>query len=413
MNYLDQADLAIKNKDLKKALELLEKAINNKEYEALSIIGMYYINGIEVEKNIDKGLDYLFIGDKHDDPKCISILGDLYYQGKYLNQDLEKAKAYYTRASLLLEPHSIGMLGLLEYNESNYEKAIDYFKSGALANDLNSIYYLAICAYNGYGMDKDYDLSFELFNKLYNENKNNKDLIKYLADSYFNGYGTTIDFIKAKELYKLLSDEDSIFNLGLIYKNNLKEYDKAFECFKKIKNVKSQFEQALMLYNGLGVEENKVDAYFKFYACATLKYAYSYPFVGDSYFYGYGVKKDYFEAIKWYKMALDENIPNQYINISSAYIKLKKYDLALENLLKEKDSINKNKMLGEIYYKLKKYDLAYNSYLSNYEFNDSYSIYKLYKMAKKGKGIKKDKELILKYYLKYNELMLLEDSEKA
>ena len=166
-----------------------------------------------------------------------------------------------------------------------------------------------------------------------------------------------------------------------------------------------------MLSNGLGVVEDKNDAYFKFYACAASKYIYSYSFVGDAYFYGYGVKKDYNEALNWYKLALDNNIPNQYINIASVYMKLKNYNEAINYLDKEVDSVNKYKLMAEAYLKLKKYDLAYNSFYKAYELNDSYSTYSLYKMAKKGKGCKKDKDLAIKYYLKYMELIALEDSE--
>ena len=411
--YLDVAMDLFDKKEYDKALEQLNKALDNKEYEALSILAMIYIKGLGVETNIDKALEYLFLGDKYEDKKCISILGDYYYNGKYVNKDLDKAKSYYNRASLMLEPHATGMLGLFLYNEEKYSEAIEYFKSAALYSDTNSMYYLAKCAYDGIGMDKDYELSFALFNKLYEINKDNNEIKKYLADMYFNGYGTPQDFSKAKELYETLDDNDSIFNLALIYKNHLKEYEKAYELFKRVKNGKSQFEQALMLYNGLGINENKNDAYFKFYACAMSKYVYSYPFVGDCYYYGYGVKKDYSEAIKWYELALSENLKNQNLNIGLSYLKLKKYDEAISYLEKEEDSVNKFKALGEIYLKLKKYDLSYNAYLCASEYDDSYSMLQVSKMLKKGKGVEKNKELSSIYYLKYLKIIALEDNENT
>lgn len=401
MNYLNEGKKAFNDKNYDKAIEYYLKAIDNKEYDACFLLGLMYITGYGITKDIDKGLDYLFLGDKHDVKECISSLADYYYNGKYLNKDLDKAKSYYDRAARLLEPHAIGMLGLFLFNEEKYSEAIEYFKSGSLYYDTNSMYYMAKCAYEGLGMDKDYILAFGLYQKLYEYDSTNIEIRKILADFYFNGYGIDQDFIKAKELYEMLDDEESIFNLGLIYKNHLNEYEKALECFKKVKNEKSQFEQALMLYNGLGIEENKNDAYFKFYACAARKYIYAYPFVGDAYYYGYGVKKDYNEAIKWYKLALDNNIPNQYINIASVYVKLKKYTEAINCLDKENDSINKYKLLAEAYMKLKKYDYAYNSYLKAKDLGDIYSIYELYKLTKKGKGIKKDKELANKLYLEY------------
>lgn len=408
---MDIANQAIENKENEKAIEALEKALENNEFEAASILAMFYIRGLNVEENIDKGLEYLYLGEKNNDPKSISMLGDFYYNGRYLEKDINKAKNYYLKAYKLNEEHAIGMLGLLEYNNENYNDAVNYFKAGVALSDINSMYYLGLCSYNGYGMDKDYTLSFMLFDRLYNINNTNNEVIKYLADSYFNGYGVEQDFIKAKDLYSNLSDDESIFNLGMIYKNHLNEYEKAFDCFKKVKNERSQFEQALMLYNGLGIAENKNDAYFKFYACAMSKYPYSYPFIGDSYFYGYGVKKDYNEAIKWYNEALKENIPNQYLNIATVYFKQKKYDEAIENLLKEEDSLNKYKVLAEIYSKNKKYEDSYNAYIKCTHYLDPDSFYQVYKMLKKGKGVKKDKELANNYYLRYLEISLEKDNE--
>lgn len=411
MKYLNDGKKAFQEKDYDKAIDLYLKAIDNKEYEACFLLGLIYLTGYCVEKNIDKGLDYLFLGDKHDEKQCISSLGDYYYNGKYLNKDLTKAKSYYDRAAKLLEPHAIGMLGLFLFNEEKYSEAIEYFRSGAMYYDTNSMYYMAKCAYNGLGMEKDLILGVGLYQKLYDYDCTNIEIRKILADAYFNGYGINQDYNKAKELYEMLDDDDSVFNLGLIYKNYLKEYDKAIECFKKVKNEKSQFEQALMLYNGLGMEENKNEAYFKFYACAMSKYAYSYPFIGDSYYYGYGVKKDYREAIKWYKEALKENIPNQNLNIGLSYLKLKKYNEALSFVLKEDDSINKYKTLGTIYLKLKDYPNMIDSYMKASDLNDIYSTYELYKIYKKGKGVKKDKDLANNYYLKYITLSSINNNE--
>lgn len=411
MKYLEDAKKAFRDKECEKAIELYNKAIDNKEYEALSIIAMMYLTGFGVKQDIDKGLDYLFLGDKKDDAESISALGDYYYSGKYLNQDLSKAKAYYERAAKLLEPHAIGMLGLFLFNEEKYSEAIEYFKSGAFYYDTNSMYYMAKCAYNGIGMNKDYELAFGLFSKLYDYNDSNKEIKKYLADMYFNGFGTEQDFQKAKDLYIDLDDDESKFNLALIYKNHLKEYDKALEIFRSIKSVESQFEQALMLYNGLGVEENKNDAYFKFYACAMSKYAYSYPFVGDCYYYGYGVKKDYLEAIKWYTLALEANIPNQNLNIGLSYLKLKKYDEAITYLNKEVDSINKFKALGEVYKMQKKKEESFNSFMNAAELNDPEACFIVSKLLKKGKGTKKDKEKASFYYLRYVQLSTINDNE--
>lgn len=412
-SYGNQAKECFNNKEFDKALELYEKAIENKEYDVCSIIGMMYLTGYGVSQNTDKGLEYLFIGDKHDDPQSISALADYYYSGKYLNQDLDKAKAYYNRASLLLEPHATGMLGLFLFNEEKYSEAVDYFKSGTMYYDTNSMYYLAKCAYNGLGMNQDYILAFEIYKKLYEYDESNIEIRKYLADMYFNGYGTNQDIDKAKELYENLEDDDSSFNLGLIYKNYLKEYEKAFELFKKVKNERSQFEQALMLYNGLGMPENKNDAYFKFYACAMSKYIFSYPFVGDCYYYGYGVKQDYNEALKWYNEALSNGIKNQYLNIAMVYMKLKNYDEAINYLNEEEDSVNKFIALGEAYKKQKKYTDSYNAFLKAADLNDPNACFIVYKMLKKGKGVEKNKLEAQNYYVKSIILSNKDDNENT
>ena len=409
--YTLEAQNLINDKKYDEAVSMLDKAIANKEYEASSIIGMLYLTGLYVEKDINKGLDYLNIGLNNNDPKSISALGDCYYNGKYIDVDLAKAKELYQKASMYNEPHAIGMLGLFLYNDKNYTDAVSYFKTGVALYDNNSMYYLGICAYNGYGMDTDYELAYMLFSKLYEDNRSNKELNKFLAEMYFNGYGVNKDIEKAKELYMGLDDNESIFNLALIYKNFDNDYLKAKDLFMKVKTVESQFELGLMYYNGLGVEENKAEAYFKFYACAMSKYPYSYPFLGDCYYYGYGVKKDNNEAIKWYKNAIKENINNQHINLAVVYASIKEYDLAIDELLKENDSINKYRMLANCYIKKKKYDLAYNAYMYCANLNDISSTYEIYKMLKKGKGVEKDKEKANLFYLKYVELSTLSNGE--
>ena len=152
-NYLKIAQNYIDNKEYDKAIENLEKAIDNKEYAALSTLAMFYITGLGVEVNIDKGLEYLFLGEKYNDAKSLSMLGDFYYNGKYVDKNIDKAKELYERACDLNEGHAIGMLGLFYYNEENYSEAVTYFKSGVTFYDLNSMYYLGLCAYNGVGMD--------------------------------------------------------------------------------------------------------------------------------------------------------------------------------------------------------------------------------------------------------------------
>ena len=230
--YTIEAQNLINDKKYDEAINMLDKAIENKEYEASSIIAMLYLTGLYVEVNIEKGLDYLEIGLNNDDAKSISILGDCYYNGKYVNQDLVKAKELYLKASKLNEEHAIGMLGLFEYNDKNYIDAVKYFKLGVTLFDTNSMFYLGICAYNGYGMDIDYELSYMLFSKLYEDNRSNKELNRYLANMYFNGYGVSKDYEKARDLFIGLDDEESIFNLALIYKNFDNDYLKAKDLAK-------------------------------------------------------------------------------------------------------------------------------------------------------------------------------------
>ena len=399
-NYYDKAIDAFDDKEYNKAIDLFNKAIDNKEYEATSKIALIYLTGLGIDKDIDKGLDYLFLGDKHDDALSISALGDYYYTGKYLNKDIDKAKAYYERASKLLEPHSIGMLGLFLYNEEKYSEAIEYFKSASLYIDTNSMYYLAKCAYDGLGMDKDLNLSFELYKRLYEYSDKNIEVNKNLADMYFNGYGTDINIDSAKELYLTLEDDDSKFNLAMIYMKKNK-YDLAIPLFKQIKSPKAQFELGRIEYLGLGVEENKNDAFFKFYASSMSGYIYAYPFLADCYYYGCGVKKDYDLAIKWYNEAIKNNIPKQYINLAMVYFKLKKYDEAIDVLNKEEECMQKYKALGSLYLKKKNYELAYNNFLEARKLGDINSIYELYKLTKKGKGCNKNKEEANKLYLEY------------
>ena len=112
-----EAHRLFQKKEFEAAEAKFIEAIEHGEYESTSMLALMYITGYGAKQDIDKGLEYLFLGDKHNDPESISALADYYYNGKYVEKNLDKARAYYKRAADLEEPHAVGMLGLFLFNE--------------------------------------------------------------------------------------------------------------------------------------------------------------------------------------------------------------------------------------------------------------------------------------------------------
>lgn len=94
-NWKDSLDNATK------AIEYLESACKELNYDAIYALAVCYIKGAGVEKNIDKAIELFEELDFHEEPFGAFELAKLYEQGELVERNLELALHWYKRSAEL------------------------------------------------------------------------------------------------------------------------------------------------------------------------------------------------------------------------------------------------------------------------------------------------------------------------
>lgn len=112
-------------KNIKSALHYLEIASDHKEPKAQRILGELYLNGKQVDKNINYGIHLLEEAAKQDEIVALRILGYVYQSEAYSFKDIARAIEYFTKAGKLGDRDSILSIVKLFKNP----EYIDFFDS--------------------------------------------------------------------------------------------------------------------------------------------------------------------------------------------------------------------------------------------------------------------------------------------
>ncbi len=236
-----------------------------------------------------------------DDDIINNKLGVIYYQ----QREYEKAKDYYLAAIRKNpEPLYYVNIGLNCTEQKRYDEAIQYYEN---ALTINPEYAVAHA-----------ELAWAKLSKYYSEGKSDRTLLQDALVHY-------------KESIRIDPNKFDYFHycgLGEVYWQ-LENMDKAIECFERSIELGPDHSRA---YNGLG------NVYF--------------------------AKKDYHKALEYYLEAQKKD-PNNYFyaeNIGNCYKQLKEWDQAITHYkkaleLNPRDDITIS-FLGEIYYQINEYEKA-------------------------------------------------------
>lgn len=126
--------------DYNLGLKWLNEAVENGDYNAMTLYGQLLIEGTITVQDIDKGFEYLFIAARHDDADAKSVLTYLYSRCEDSLKDYDKAFYWAERAAQTDDGDLIMLLALCYENgigtTHNREKAYELYKRCA---DLGSI----------------------------------------------------------------------------------------------------------------------------------------------------------------------------------------------------------------------------------------------------------------------------------
>ena len=296
--------------DYNKAMEYYVSAAGmgslEAEYQMVRLITNDLVDKDKYSNKITSILYSLKKAAQAGDVNAMVGLGDHYIH--QLNHNL--ALEYYKQAVSLDFPPALLRLGLLylygEVVEKNYSSAIDFFTRAANFGNVVSQYHLGEIHRKGLGVPRDLELARSWYNTAV---KNNfPKAFARLADLYFSVKGgIEPDLDTAIDLYtKAATAGDSYSGLLLsIF------YAKGF-------GVPQNLPLSVHWYNT--VEQNKDQLLAKFD-------------VARVYETGFGFKKDYQEAVKWYSLAAEGGFSKAQCKLAELYANglglQKNYDRAI------------------------------------------------------------------------------------
>jgi len=261
--------------------EYIEKLLDEENSSALAITGYAYLNEKDIEKDVDKGLEYLKNSAKKNN---LSALYNLYNHYRLDDKDDNKAKRYAEKFVKVYEKSSeykweyvnvLKFLADLYFSEHDYQKAYTYyFKSYQLCSDRNSetkkqvMEKLFDMSFAGLGTEQDIDSAYSLI--LEYDKKFDSSYSKAIA-LLMNLLENRSDYSK-EEIYKLAKSDElqgsilSSFILGYMYEKGIAT-SQNFENAIKYYSISSKNEffiadlfLANLYFHGLGVPRNDENA---------------------------------------------------------------------------------------------------------------------------------------------------------
>jgi TPR repeat protein len=337
------------DKDKTKALEYYLKCASGGHYESYVKVAEFYF----AEKKYSMALEYLIkIWEKEKTPKIANKLGDCHYFGD---------------DNLVVDKN----------------KAIEYFKFAANADDELGLYNMGLCLANGDGIEKNLTGAFEYY-------------LKAAQKGYL----------------------DAIIEVGIYYRDgigcnrNAKESTEWFLKAANANNSSGMFETGINYINGNGFEVNKQEGFKWLLKSAENDFDEAISEVADCYNDGIGVEKNQVEALKWYRKAAEKNDLDACYQIGNYYYcgcggLEQDYEKAFEiwNKAYNNGKCNNADIINSLfdcYYYGKGTDKSYTAaaeILRNKDIKISGSLRRLGTIYYYGHGIEKDYKLALKYLM--------------
>ena len=194
-------------RDTLKAIKYLKPCAESGNSKAQLLLGRIYLRSYD-KKSIKKGFQQIKKAAKRGNVLAATDLGILFKYGRGCKTNLNKSKYWFEKASLLGDEKAIYSLGYMYFKglgsvNQNYDKAVELFKK---SNYNMAKYWLGICYYNGYGVTKDLNKSYEL-----------------IKESNFFGSEINDSF---NENVTKISDEYKLYQEVIAFKNSEPNLDK-------------------------------------------------------------------------------------------------------------------------------------------------------------------------------------------
>ena len=145
--------------DIEKSKQYYQKSFDMGEMSSGYALALFLLK----EKQYETALNYLAIGMSNDYVPSIRVLAGMYLNGDGVSKNLEVATNLYLMAVELGDGKSIDSLARIYYSRGDYANSFKYFSMGALKNDIDCIYHLALSYAKGLGTRQDFSLAIKYY----------------------------------------------------------------------------------------------------------------------------------------------------------------------------------------------------------------------------------------------------------
>ncbi len=256
-------------------------------------VGLIYLNGLGVDKNIEKAINWLEKSALNGNSSASYRLAVLYDKGIDVTQNTDKALYYYRLAVIKNHPYAHYKLGNIAFEKCQINNAIECFEQAAEKNISHAWYKLGQIYFNEeYGvLDTEkanvcYSKALQQYISDYEESPD--DFTAYrIGQMYLNAQGTEQNIRESITWFEKSvqqGNHDAAYQLGYIYK--IESYG-----VKNDELSNKYFSSALSYYLN-EFSKNPTDGNLAMR-------------IGSFYHYGLGVEHDIEKAIRWYKKSVE------------------------------------------------------------------------------------------------------------
>ncbi|MBZ0182186.1 MAG: dynamin family protein [Melioribacteraceae bacterium] len=313
------------NKNIDDSLKWFLKSAEYENDNSLNQLGLFYLNGIGVDKDEQKAFNYFLRASKQINSEAFTNLGLCYLNGIGVDKDLNKSKYYFEKGASFNNPIAQYHLAyhLIFEEKSSFSEAEILLQKTSKAGFLPAAVLYGKLLVAGEVIPKNIDLGLKFLEAA--ANKNDAESIVFLAEYFSKSINSKItdkqlNYIKqAAELNHLLSIE---ILANFYFENG--ENQKAVSLYKTLSdngNLDASYKLAFEYYEGKYLERNIHECAYLMKELANKEYVPAMSFYGNLLLEGEGVQKDGFEAVRWFKKAADTFEPNALNQLGKMYEK--------------------------------------------------------------------------------------------
>ena len=151
-------------KQYEEAFALFETLEEN--HDAMAKVANMYYEGLGVEIDYDKALEYYIKADELGDQFAAYMIGSMYEQ----DLNVAKAKSWYEKGANQNDVRACYRLAYLYEQEQNYQEALKWYLKADELGHLNAANAIGYLYSNGLGVDKDLEQAKDWFKKGANQN---------------------------------------------------------------------------------------------------------------------------------------------------------------------------------------------------------------------------------------------------